>query len=158
MKKQTMKFKSFISLKLIWVVALLLTEVSPSRAQSSSSPLNLVWDNGATDIGTTAVSAPSTAAGNYYYRINTRSVEAWRSRLTVTSGEAHLHLFRGAIPVPALFSGISFSQPSTTLGSKTSVISVRIKPGATTFVLMFLEPSSLATDFEKPIIPAFDAA
>ena len=99
MKIQTMKFKIFISFKLIWVVALLLTAVSPSRAQSSSSPLNLAWDNGATDIGTTAVSAPSTAAGSYYYRINTRSVEAWRSRLTVTNGEAHLHLFRGAIPV-----------------------------------------------------------
>ena len=97
-----MKLKIFHSLKLILIVALLFVAASPSNAQSSGSPLNLAWDSGATDAGTTAVGAPSTAAGNYYYRINTRSVEAWRSRLTVIKGEAHLHLFRGAIPAGQL--------------------------------------------------------
>ena len=67
--------------------------------QSADSPLNLAWDNGASDAGASAVAQPSTAPGSYYYRINTRSVEAWRSRLTVTSGEANLYLSRGAIPV-----------------------------------------------------------
>ena len=41
---------------------------------------------------------------------------------------------------------------------KLSVISVLIKPGAITLHLIFLDPSSKAIDFEKPIIPAFDAA
>jgi large repetitive protein len=67
--------------------------------QTTTSPLNLAWDSGATDLGTAAVSQPSSAAGSYYYRINTRSVEAWRSRLRVTSGDANLYLYRGAIPV-----------------------------------------------------------
>ena len=67
--------------------------------QSPSNPQNLAWDAGTTDLGTASVSQPSSAAGSYYYRINTRSVEAWRSRLSVTSGEAGLYLFRGAIPV-----------------------------------------------------------
>ena len=67
--------------------------------QSAASPLNLSWDDGATDVGTVAVNQPSGAAGSYYFRINTRSVEAWRTRLRVTSGEANLYLFRGVIPV-----------------------------------------------------------
>lgn len=46
-----------------------------------------------------AVAQPNIAAGNYYYRINTKSVEAWRTRLTVTSGEANLYLLRGQVPV-----------------------------------------------------------
>ena len=51
---------------------------------------------------------------------------------------------------PARFKGIACAQPSTTFGSSTSVISVRINPGATTLVRILREPSSLATDFEKP--------
>lgn len=49
-------------------------------AQSAGSPLNLVWDLGATDAGSQVVTQPSTAAGNYYYRINTKSAEVWRTR------------------------------------------------------------------------------
>jgi len=43
-------------------------------------------------------------------------------------------------------------------GSRVSVISVSINPGAMAFDLMFLDPSSRATDLVKPMIPAFDAA
>jgi hypothetical protein len=33
-----------------------------------------------------------------------------------------------------------------------------MKPGATTLVRIFRDPSSLAMDFEKPMIPAYEAA
>jgi hypothetical protein len=33
-----------------------------------------------------------------------------------------------------------------------------MKPGATTFDLIFLEPNSKAIDLENPIIPALEAA
>jgi hypothetical protein len=36
-------------------------------------------------------------------------------------------------------------------------MSVSINPGAITLLLIFLEPSSRATDLEKPIIPALEA-
>ena len=39
---------------------------------------------------------------------------------------------------------------------KKVVISVSMKPGATTFEVIFLDPSSLAKDLEKPTIPDFD--
>ena len=60
--------------------------------------------------------------------------------------------------VPARFSGIASVQPSTTFGSRAAVISVAIKPGAMALQRMPREPNSNATDFVKPMIPAFDAA
>lgn len=68
-------------------------------AQSAGSPLDMVWDLGATDTGTQVATQPATAAGSYYYRINTKSAEVWRTRLNVTSGEASLYLMRGQVPV-----------------------------------------------------------
>src|SRR5690606_21632104 len=59
---------------------------------------------------------------------------------------------------PARFNGMFASQPATTFGSSTSVISVRMHPGAMTFVRILRDPSSFATDFEKPMIPALEAA
>ena len=50
----TLKLKIFLSLKLALVVAaLFLAAVSHSDAQSSGNPLNLAWDGGSTDAGTT---------------------------------------------------------------------------------------------------------
>lgn len=37
-------------------------------------------------------------------------------------------------------------------------MSVSMKPGATTLTVMPREPTSRASDFEKPMIPAFAAA
>ena len=47
---------------------------------------------------------------------------------------------------------------SITDSDKLSVISVLINPGAITLHLIFLDPSSIAIDFENPIIPDLDAA
>jgi hypothetical protein len=68
-------------------------------AQSPESPLDLAWDLGGTDTGSQVATQPATAAGSYYFRINTKSAEVWRTRLNVTSGEANLYLRRGQIPV-----------------------------------------------------------
>ena len=40
------------------------------------------------------------------------------------------------------------------LSSRYAVISVSMKPGATEFTVMPLEPTSLASDFVKPLNPA----
>lgn len=81
-------------------IALAFSLSTGAWGQSQGNPLNLAWDNGQTDAGTSAVAAPSTASGNYYFRINSRAAKVWRTRLTVTSGEAHLHIAKGQVPVP----------------------------------------------------------
>lgn len=68
--------------------------------QTAGSPINLAWDNGQTEAGTVAAAAPSSTPGSYYFRMNTRAAKVWRTRLTVTSGEAHLHIAKGQVPVP----------------------------------------------------------
>ena len=74
------------------------------------------------------------------------------------SDDKNKQRFATSCGVPPLFNGIPLIHWSTTSWFNLSVISVRINPGATTFDLIFLEPSSRAIDFENPIIPAFDAA
>ena len=69
------------------------------QAQSEENPWLLDWDDGTTEAGTQVVSQPSTEAGSYYYRISPKAAEVWRTRLTVTSGEAHLYLAKGQLPV-----------------------------------------------------------
>ena len=44
-------------------------------------------------------------------------------------------------------------QPSIIFSSNLFVISVSIKPGAITLLLIFLEPNSWAKDLENPIMP-----
>ncbi len=68
-------------------------------AQTSESPLDMTWDLGATDTGEQVATQPANAPGSYYFRINTKSAEVWRTRLNVTSGEANLYLRKGQIPV-----------------------------------------------------------
>ena len=53
-------------------------------AQSPESPLGLSWDPGVTDTGTQVAAQPATSPGSYYFRINTKSAEVWRTRLNVT--------------------------------------------------------------------------
>ena len=71
---------------------------------------------------------------------------------------SHTHVSAISEGFPPLFNGIESLHSCTTFSSKTSVISVSIKPGAITLHLIFLEPNSSAMDFENPIIPAFEAA
>ena len=55
-------------------------------------------------------------------------------------------------------SRIAFSRSLyDSLNAIARVMSVSMKPGATTFTVMLREPISRASDFEKPIIPAFAA-
>ncbi|MNH35068.1 hypothetical protein D3C79_957200 [compost metagenome] len=56
------------------------------------------------------------------------------------------------------FKGIDSAHFATCSGGNTSVISVLIKPGQTTFARILREPSSFAIDLVKPMIPAFEAA
>ena len=42
--------------------------------------------------------------------------------------------------------------------SSAFVMSVSMKPGATAFTVMPRDPTSRASDFEKPMMPAFAAA
>ncbi len=67
------------------------------------------------------------------------------------------HAFPTSLGLPPLFSGILSFQDLITSSGRESVISVSINPGAITLLLIFLDPSSSATDLEKPIIPAFEA-
>ena len=68
------------------------------------------------------------------------------------------HRFATSLDSPGLFRGIFSVQLSIIESDKLSVISVLINPGAITLHLILLDPSSCAIDFEKPIIPALDAA
>ena len=63
-----------------------------------------------------------------------------------------------SLGVPPLLRGIPLRHSCTSSSESFAVISVSINQGAITLLLMFLDPSSKATDFEKPIIPAFEAA
>ncbi|MFM2198675.1 MAG: hypothetical protein RLZZ505_2107 [Verrucomicrobiota bacterium] len=100
-------------------IALAFSLSTGAWGQSEGNPLNLAWDNGQTDVGTSAVAAPSTASGNYYFRINSRAAKVWRTRLTVTSGEAHLHIAKGQVPVP----GALGTRSSTLTGSDGIILS-----------------------------------
>ena len=62
-----------------------------------------------------------------------------------------------SLGLPPRFNGIELYQDLSVSSDKFLVISVSMKPGATTLHLIFLEPSSNAIDFVKPIIPAFEA-
>ena len=68
------------------------------------------------------------------------------------------HVLATSSGEPPLFIGMASLQPCTVFSSRTSVISVSIKPGATALDLTPLEPNSRATDLVNPIIPALDAA
>ena len=59
---------------------------------------------------------------------------------------------------PNLFKGICESIWSLTSSVNWSVIFVLINPGAIALTFIFLDATSFAIDFVKPITPAFDAA
>ena len=60
--------------------------------------------------------------------------------------------------VPSRPSGVDFRIASRAGSGSASVSSVEMYPGATAFTRMPRPPSSLASDFVRPIRPAFDAA
>ena len=60
--------------------------------------------------------------------------------------------------VPSRSSGICVNSVFLASSVIAAVMSVSMKPGATTFARMFRDASSLATDFVSPISPALLAA
>ena len=84
-----------------------------------SSVVSLTWDSGTTDAGT-GYTNQSASGGDYYFSITTSSPDnaAWRTALTVSSGEAEVYLLTGALP-----STISYNYSSTNVGSDGFVLS-----------------------------------
>ncbi|MCW1926457.1 hypothetical protein OKA05_28155 [Luteolibacter arcticus] len=60
----------------------------------------LTWDPGTAETGTAIFSNTNTRAGRHYFKVTTQSSDlgGWRSRLTVTSGEAALYFSKTALP------------------------------------------------------------
>jgi hypothetical protein len=62
---------------------------------------DLTWDSGSQPGGTSLLSQPDTAEGEYFFRVTsqTSSYGAWRTVLKVTGGEADLYLQQGSAPL-----------------------------------------------------------
>ncbi len=60
----------------------------------------LTWDPGTADAGTQVFTNTNTRAGRHYFHVNAEATDigAWKTRLTVASGEADLYLGNGFIP------------------------------------------------------------
>jgi hypothetical protein len=84
-----------------------------ASAYTAENPTLLNWDGGETETGLQAISQPAAAEGYYYFRIGSRSATVWRTRLTVTEGEADLYMAKGHLPVP----GASGTKSSVRPGS-----------------------------------------
>ncbi|WP_367874698.1 hypothetical protein [Luteolibacter sp. Populi] len=97
-------------LRIVFALFLLLV---PAGAYTLEDPTQLTWDEGSTEAGVNAISQPSPDAGQYYYRLNTRTAPVWRTRLNVTQGEAQLYLAKGQIPTI----GNATTRASTRVGS-----------------------------------------
>lgn len=61
---------------------------------------DLAWDPGTDDAGTAVFTNTSLSGGEYYFRLHTQdgTIGAWRTRLTVTSGEADLAIQYNTAP------------------------------------------------------------
>jgi hypothetical protein len=61
---------------------------------------SLAWDPGSAETGTAVFSNTNTRAGRHLFKVTTQSSDlgGWRTRLTVTSGEAALYLSKAALP------------------------------------------------------------
>ncbi len=75
---------------------------------------DLVWDPGSAEAGTEVSSHTATRAGRHYYRVVTQATDigAWRTRLTIASGDAALYLRTGSLPLST-----SSTHSSTQVGS-----------------------------------------
>ncbi|MCW1912394.1 hypothetical protein OJ996_02345 [Luteolibacter sp. GHJ8] len=60
----------------------------------------LAWDPGTAEAGTEVFSNTNTRAGRHFFKVTTQSsdIGGWRSRLTVTSGEAALYFSKTILP------------------------------------------------------------
>jgi large repetitive protein len=62
---------------------------------------DLSWDPGTSPGGSTNLSQPASAAGEYFFRVTSRTSAygAWRSALNVSGGEADLFLQKNSVPL-----------------------------------------------------------
>ncbi|WP_367873923.1 hypothetical protein [Luteolibacter sp. Populi] len=63
----------------------------------------LTWDPGTAETGTAVFSNSNTRAGRHYFKVTTQSsdIGGWRTRLTMSSGEAALYFSKTALPTVA---------------------------------------------------------
>jgi hypothetical protein len=94
----------------LFAVPLVSLLLAVARAHTAADPAVLAWDGGESEAGSQAVAQPSTAAGRYFFRVSARAAEVWRTRLTVTAGEADLYLAKGEVPVPGAEGTIAAAQ------------------------------------------------
>ena len=80
---------------------------------------DLSWDPGTAAAGSSALSQPATAAGDYFFRVTSQSpaTGAWRTVLNLSAGEADLFQQQGTVPL-----GDSYYK-STNVGSDGIVLS-----------------------------------
>ncbi|WP_322284137.1 hypothetical protein [Prosthecobacter sp.] len=67
---------------------------------------DLNWDPGTTDAGTQAFSnSGNTRGGRHYFKVTAQATDigAWRTRLAVANGEAHVYLKQGSLPTTSSF-------------------------------------------------------
>lgn len=85
------------------VLAILGRTVHATTTAEEATPI--LWDPGTTHEGTRVVTNFTSVSSNYLYRITTAnpSLAAWRTALTVTTGEANLYLKRGTPPTTSQF-------------------------------------------------------
>ena len=60
----------------------------------------LSWDTGTVDSGSLVYSNTNSRTGRFYFHINAQAtdINAWKTRLTVATGEADLYLYAGSVP------------------------------------------------------------
>jgi len=79
--------------------------VGTISAQTAADATPILWDDGLTHEGTRVVTNSTTVATNFLYRITTLnpSLGAWRTALTVVTGEVHLFLSRSVPPTTTVY-------------------------------------------------------
>lgn len=93
--------------------------ILPQTYKLVIEPLNvrtLAWDPGLTHEGTMGFTNDNGLGGDYYFRITTDnpSLQAWRTALKVTAGEADVYLTKDDLPSP---SNVPTDQRSERMGS-----------------------------------------
>jgi len=131
--------RPFHLLRTVPILSLLL--LAAARGHTAGNPTTLTWDGGETEAGLQSVAQPSNAAGQYYFRVSAQAAEGWRTRLTVTAGEANLYLAKGVLPVPGAVGTISAAQ----VGSDGVILSkTKFAAGESWFLLVDVPVSGSA--------------
>lgn len=107
----------------------------------SSEALNIIplnFDPGTTDAGTDVYTNSTAITSDFYFKIRTGSPAsgAWRTALTVTSGEAHLYMVKGTIPLPSTTPALTKSERAGSDGFVLSSIANHFAAGEDWYILV----------------------